>query len=380
MKELHREFITKLEKLYGRFDQEQNKFKKASNSKISRDLGYSDAQFSRLINEKATEGEYQRANQNADRILSIIDLKKRVESFKQSGSFPGSGLKIILILLIGALAGFALHYLISSKNQDKETDSASMNSKFDMLTWSFESNYINPYKGLRELPDDCNYPCYRYQGKWELKSGYKLPFLRERSGFHYVAKSAIMYARCSPDTGSDGRGLEAYEYQLHEIWYDKMERPIGEFIQEDGNPLVAYEQLDFSQDESFVKIATIHSFYTNDFGIDSAQIYRHGQDIGRDLEFVPQEELASEIDDLALLEKLRQEITLIVQDPLRDYSKPSSCAPSNVPDIDFHSVSEGDEMTFNCQMTTAERFAINYVKTYVLVDQFIKEKCVSVTP
>ncbi len=377
MKELNQELISKLEKLYGHFDKDHKKFDKAPNSVISRELGYSDAQFSRLINDKATEGEYQRANQNADRILSIIDLEEKVEYFKQSRVKPRWGLIIISILVTSTLLGFAFHSLFYGIDKNQAGQSA-VNSKFDMLTWSFESNYINPYKGLRELPDDCDYACYRYQGKWELESEYKLPFLRERSGFHYLAKSAIMYARCNPRNNPEGKNLEAYEYQLHEIWYDKLERSIGVFIHENGDPLDTYQQMNFAEDENFVKIATIHSFYTNDFTIDSTRIYRSGQDIGRDLEFVPQIELADEIDDLKLLEKLRQEITLIVQDPLKDYSKPSSCDPSVVPAADFHSISEGNEMTFNCEMTTAERFSINYIKTYVLIDQFIKEKCVSI--
>ena len=380
MKELNQELISKLEKLYGHFDQEHKKFDKAPNSVISRELGYSDAQFSRLINDKATEGEYQRANQNADRILSIIDLEKKVETFKQTRVKPRWGWIILSVLVLATILAFVLQYVFSVSSLTNQNRDDAANSKFDMLTWSFESNYINPYKGLRELPADCDYPCYRYQGKWELKSEYKLPFLRERSGFHYLAQSAIMYARCNPKNNTNGKYLEAYEYQLHEIWYDKLERSIGMFIQEDGNPLDTYEQLNFSEDDNFVKIATIHSFYTNDFTIDSTLVYRSGQDIGRDLEFVPQIELADEIDDLNLLEKLRQEITLIVQDPLRDYSKPSSCDPSDVPSEDFHTISEGDVMTFNCEMTTAERFSINYVKTYVLIDQFIKEKCVSILP
>ncbi|MFT4834818.1 MAG: hypothetical protein ACI8WP_001581 [Flavobacteriaceae bacterium] len=186
-----------------------------------------------------------------------------------------------------------------------------------------------------------------------------------------------MYARCNSKNNLNGKELDGYEYQLHEIWYDVKERPIGVFVNSDGVPLDSYSGTDFHQDNDFVKIATIHSFYTNEFSIDSTLIHRKGQDIGRDLEFVPESELANQIQDLNLLRKLRSEITLIVQDPLKDYSKPSSCDASNVPVIDFHSVSQGDEMVFSCQMTTAERFSIEYTKTYVLKDQFIKEKCVS---
>jgi hypothetical protein len=74
MKDSYINFVNKLKKLYGAFDERLKKFEKAPNSEISRDLGYSDAQFSRLINESATEGEYSRANQNAERILTTYIL------------------------------------------------------------------------------------------------------------------------------------------------------------------------------------------------------------------------------------------------------------------------------------------------------------------
>ena len=71
------ELIARLEQLYGTLNKEEKRFEKASNSIIARDLGYSDAQFSRLINGHATEGEYQRANQNAERILKLISYEEK---------------------------------------------------------------------------------------------------------------------------------------------------------------------------------------------------------------------------------------------------------------------------------------------------------------
>jgi hypothetical protein len=173
--------------------------------------------------------------------------------------------------------------------------------------------------------------------------------------------------------------MEGYEYQEHEIWYDLLERPMNIFIQEDGEPLSTYEQLEFSASDEFIKIGTVHSFYTNDFILDSAFIYRHGQDIGRDIEFVTDEELAQSIPDRSLLEKIKKEMIQIVQDPLRDFSQPSQCDPASKTSVDFHTIKNGDEMVFNCQMSTAGRFPINYTKTYILKDQFIKDKCISLS-
>ncbi len=124
-----------------------------------------------------------------------------------------------------------------------------------------------------------------------------------------------------------------------------------------------------------MRIGTIHSFYTNEFNVDTSYKYRHGQDIGRDIEFVTDEELTKEIRDRVLLEKIKKERIQIVQDPLKDFSRPSQCEPAVKTRTDFHIVSNGDEMSFHCQMLSAGRFPINYTKTYVLKDQFIKDRC-----
>ena len=371
MENSYQEFISRLKKLYGSFDEAHKKFEKAPNSEISRDLGYSDAQFSRLVNASATEGEYTRANQNAQRILNLLDLELKLKELS-----PQSKKKQVLfgavLTIFGLLIGFAIGDQtkpIASKGQ----------TKYDMLQWSFESNFIKPYKGLRDLPADCNFDCYKYQGRWELKNEYKLPFLRESSGFHYLAKSITSYIRCAPEKNADGKLMEGYEYQEHEIWYDLLERPINIFIQEDGEPLASYEQLEFSASDEFIKIGTVHSFYTNDFLLDSAFIFRHGQDIGRDIEFVSDEELAQSISDRSLLEKIKKEMIQIVQDPLKDFSQPSQCDPASKPSKDFHDIKNGDEMVFGCQMSTAGRFPINYTKAYILKDQFIKDKCISLS-
>lgn len=372
MKIPYQDFVLKLKKLYGAFDEENKKYEKAPNSEIARELGYSDAQFSRLINNHATEGEYARANKNADRILALIDYEER---FKKISTYPTSRKSLLIRyvgLFIGGLiiGGLAAFFVLRTSDEPIETL-----TKYDMLKWTFESNFINPYKGLRDLPADCDYRCYKYQGKWQLKQEYKLPFLRERSGFHYLAKSVVAYIRCLPNDNPKGKLMRGFEYQEHEIWYDILERPIGSFISENGSPLESYEKLKFDEQQEFVKIGTVHSFYTNDFELDSTQIYRKGQDIGRDIEFVSIDELQKKIKNKALLEKIQTEMTLIVQDPLHDFSKPSACEPSVITSPDFHTIANGHEMSFDCEMTTAGRFPINYTKTYVLVDQFITDKC-----
>ncbi len=374
MKATYNDFVNKLKKLYGSFDEDHKKFEKAPNSEISRDLGYSDAQFSRLINQSATEGEYSRANQNADRILTINSYK---EKFAKLSIDPEKALASPRNKLLFFLFGLLFAAISISIGIALFAEVPNTTSRYDMLKWTFESNFINPYKSLRDLPSDCNYQCYKYQGKWELKNEYKLPFLRESSGFHYLAKSVTTYVRCAPDENPSGTLMDGYEYQEHEIWYDVLERPVRTFINEDGKPLESYDAMKFDEQKDFIKIGTIHSFYINDFTIDSTFIFRSGQDIGREIEFVSDEELADAVNNEAVLEKIKREITQIAQDPLRDFSRPSSCNPADRSPTDFHAISNGDEMSFNCQMTTAGRFPIKYNKTYILKDQFIKDQCIS---
>ncbi|MEQ9590994.1 MAG: hypothetical protein RLN86_00255 [Cyclobacteriaceae bacterium] len=371
---IYSEFISKLELLYGSFNRERKSFEKASNSTISRDLGYSDAQFSRLVNESATEGEYQRANQNADRILQIIKYEAQLKELSKRSPKKNALVRMFLLLLTGIVIGFAASMLMGDSSDANSARSASDGSKYDMLRWSFETPFVNPYTKLRSLPADCDFPCYKYQGKWELKEGYKLPFLKERSGFHYSAVSAVMYARCNDVDNDEGKKLEGFEYQLHEIWYDQRELPIDSFTMSSGQPKEFYKKLDFSKDDNFVKIATIHTFYSDQFVIDSLQIHRSGKDIARDVEFISNSELSKIINDKKVMNDLEGEISLITTNPLLEFSQPSECKSAPAPNVDFHMVREGDQMTFDCQMTTS-RAVISYTKSFQLVDQYINEVC-----
>jgi hypothetical protein len=245
-----------------------------------------------------------------------------------------------------------------------------------MLKWGFENNFIQPYVKLKELPDDCYYPCYKYQGRWKLKDEYKIPFYRERNGFHYVAKEAVMYARCMDERDDRGESFEGYEYQKHELWYDKRELPIDSFLTKGSNTQIrkSYNLSNLDEDNNFVKIAYVHTFFRTEFEIDSSLINRTGKAIGRDIEFVSDEVLDRQLNDNMSLIGLKDEIKAIAVNRLEDYSKPISCNPTFAPDIDFNLIEEGDKMSFNCHFSIG-RFVVNYNKTYVFDDQYINNYC-----
>ena len=370
----HTSFISLLEKEYGNFNPDKNNFEATSNSKIARDLCYSDSQFSRLINNTASEGEFKRALRNVNRLLNEAKLERN-QTTTPLKEKPNKLRYIFTAVFLMLVLGFLGFYLGSRNIKEAESVKES-NSRYEMLQWSFENKYIKPYVKLKELPADCNYPCYKYQGKWTLKNEYKIPFFGERNGFHYVARDAVMYVRCMDERDDSGTSFEGYEYQKHEIWYDKREMPIDSFLTVGQKTKVRedYNSLNLEKDPNFIKLAYVHTFFRNEFNLDSTLIYRSGKVIGRDIEFLSDEVLQEKIDSETLIAELQNEVNSIAKNRLEDFSQPVACEPTKVPKLDFHSIDEGDELNFGCQFTTG-RFLVDYNKVFVLEDQYINYYC-----
>lgn len=375
---IHAEFISKLERHYGKYDPNTNKFESTSNSKIARDLFYSDSQFSRLINNTASEGELTRALRNVQRLLDVNELRGKVKKLGEKSSHSlFSNKKYLFGIGLLLLACILATYMITRSNETiDQTEELSEETRYEMLRWGFENNYVKPYVRLKELPEDCYYPCYKYQGKWKLKEEYKIPFFRERNGFHYVAKEVVMYARCMDERDDRGESFEGYEYQKHEIWYDKREVPIDSFLTKGSNPklISSYMNSNFEDDPNYVKIAYVHTFFKTEFSIDGEQIQRSGKAIGRDIEFVPQDVLEKEAVSAKLLNELKSETNSIAKNLLDDFSKPITCNPTMAPNVDFNQIKEGDVLSFDCQFSTG-RFLVDYNKSYVFTDQYISTFC-----
>lgn len=374
MTELYHKFVSNLKKRFGKYDEEHNRFQKTSNSEIARELGYSDAQFSRLINGSATEGEYQRANQNLARIIHIDKLEEELSKLKE-GKIHWLHKPIWLYAAIGLIAIFLVLILsnIIYEEPVSENDISSTN-RDATLKWAFETSFVNPYVSLDELPEDCNYPCYKYQGKWVLDENYKIPFFREQNGYHYLATEVNMYARCTSEASNSGNEFEGYEYQRHEIWYDKRELPIDSFLLSNNKLNKSYKELVFSKDPNFIKIAVVHTFFRNIFNLENNEIDRSGKVIGRDIEVIKEDQLVEALGDRSEVDNIKRDINRISNIRLEDFSKPISCDNSPTPDDDFNMVKDGDLMTFACQLTT-NRVAFDYVKKYRLEDQYIKNTC-----
>ncbi|UOB18535.1 hypothetical protein [Abyssalbus ytuae] len=376
---IHANFISKLEKHYGRFDSVNKKFESTSNSKIARDLFYSDSQFSRLINNTASEGELTRALRNVQRLLDVHELREKIlKSGEKSKIFNFGNRSLLLAIGLLLITAIFLSFYYFRNNTDTLLTEHREEKKlrYEMLRWGFENNYVQPYVKLKELPEDCYYPCYKYQGRWKLKKEYKIPFFRERNGFHYVAKEVVMYARCMDERQDKGESFEGYEYQKHEIWYDKREIPLDSFLRKDLTTKLknSYIESDFENDPNFVKIAYVHTFFRTEFKIDSNQIFRSGKAIGRDIEFVPREELEKQSISNEVLNELKNETNAIAKNLLEDFSKPITCNPTTAPSVDFNQIKQGDELSFDCQFSTG-RFLVDYNKSYIFEDQYISTHC-----
>lgn len=368
----YNELIELIERLYGKFDFSSKKFEKASNSEISRELCYSDAQFSRLINESGSDGEYKRAIKNVNRIIRNSELEKLANRKEAHVVSRKSPVLLTATIVMGVMLAWLGYKLLFVNDVIKEGDRPEL-AKDAMLKWSFESSAINSYTKLDNLPSDCNFPCYKLQGKWILDEQYKIPFFQERSGFHYLATEVNMYMRCMPEKSPNGDVLEGYEYQKHEIWYDKREQPISAFMNtEDNSMLDSYKALAFDEDENFILLATVHTFFRNEFALNTNEVERSGKVIGREIEFVA-ESLLEEFFEVEMIAELKSEVNAIISNRLEDFSRPVSCDSGLLSKPGFYSQGEGDTMGFGCTMTG--RFPIDYVKTYVLENQFIMNDC-----
>jgi hypothetical protein len=375
-KDYHKEFVSLLEKMYGSFNSDKKSFESTSNSKIARDLCYSDSQFSRLINNTASEGEFKRALRNVNRLLKERSIDEYHDSILSSQKPKSNKIILLSILTFVILILLFQVFYWGGFASEKVAVTIEDKSRYDMLKWSFENKYIKPYVKLKELPVDCNYPCYKYQGKWVLKNEYKIPFFRERNGFHYVAKDVTMYVRCIEENDDSGTSFEGYEYQRHEIWYDIREMPIDSFLVNGDRTKVRedYNSLDLKEDADFIKIAYVHTFFKNEFKLDSSFINRSGRVIGRDIEFLTDDVLQQKISSPLLVTELKNEVNSIAKNRLKDFSQPITCNPTPVPKRDFHLINKGDVLDFACQFTTG-RFLVDYNKVLRLEDQYINNKC-----
>lgn len=354
---LHEQFLRKLEEKYGKKDLLTSRFGSSSFGYISEQLSISASQFSKLMAGTATEGMYQRSIKNVDRLLTNDRLQKRLtatnsdlnEVKNQLSSLSRKAIinRFLLFLFIAttlSLAGvlvWGVGHLSSGFFEEKEESAHPLSAFFDRkLTTSFNS----PYVSFEEVQDFC--PGSAYEGIWSLAKPYKLPIPGRRPGLYYIAKSADVRMKCSrTDTLNLGKGqvLWGYEYLVNEIWLDTKMTPLSPtyFDKQSKKFTASFDTLDIEHSPQFQKVATIHSFFIDQFQLIRDSIYRYGEPCGR---------FVSDMDE-ALVDEYEIDINYLLENVLADMTT-TRCEGALNPYCDPNDLKEQEStINFACLYT-----------------------------
>ena len=351
--QLYHTFVSELSRIYGSFENFQ--FKKATNATIASELNYSNSQFSRLIHNTASHGELERAVNSAHQLVKLKNFRRILK-----------GTVLISSLIITSL----ILFLAFQKN-DTAHKIPSMKDSFKNL---FKEDEVrNFYTKLQDLPTDCSFPSYKYQGEWILNNAIQIPLFREKNGFHLRISNSVLYTKSA---NTQGTIMEGYELETMEIWYDLEKRVIDDFLisNNENKKLPKYNE-DFLTDKNFVKLATSFSVIRHEFSFEETGIQKESSIITRDINYEP-----DQLEKLDLIEPtLKKELEKITFG--QTSRKPINCALAPYPKADFHQVEEGDQINFSCLYNiknygnTSNLNSVLYGKSYILKNQYITATC-----
>lgn len=292
-------FKEKLRALYGDFHPIVSKFGTSSFGKISSDLCISSSQFSKLISGSATEGMYIRSIRNIEQLIEhqgvlkdYKQLKKELNKnkikLKEDKFFRSKKLLFTGLIFTGLIFGLFIGYYFAKDSFLSKSINA--NDKHPLSPFFNKTENKSTYLGFlneNEVQDYC--PSSAFEGKWKLAKPYKIPLPGSKnSGVYLLAKSADIVLVTSKYAANKGRVLLGFEHLTHEIWLDKRRRPlIPEYFDAETKSFTElFNNLDFKEDENFVKIADLKSFFLDEFTIGTDFITRKGQPSGRYIDFI----------------------------------------------------------------------------------------------
>ncbi|MFM1878181.1 MAG: hypothetical protein RLZZ241_1047, partial [Bacteroidota bacterium] len=131
----------------------------------------------------------------------------------------------------------------------------------------------------------------------------------------------------------------------------------------------------FPKDKSFVKLGNIYSLIRHEFSIEAAGISKTSNIVTRNLEVIEAEFSKIKIEEKALMKEI-EKITFG-----QSSRKPLQCEAASFPNLDFHSVGEGDTLEYRCLYNiknygnTNSVSSVIYEKTYLLTNQYITTPC-----
>lgn len=380
------QFIEKLEEHYGPWEKMTSRFGNATFGKIAKDLCISASQFSKLIYGSATDGMYVRSIRNIERLIeeqqAVVEQERLQEELeleqrriRQLQAQRGrSQLRLIAFSLLTLAVGALLGYFLLDRRADLPVVQAQptghpLSPFFDQ---DFDAAFNSPYLKESEVQHYC--PCSAYEGRWSLSEEYKLPLPGNRKpGVYYLAKSADVRMKCSklPSAGGQrGRTLSAYEYLVNEIWVDTEQTPWSPKYFDKDNKVYTpeFEALVFEDNPQFRKVATIISFFIDQFEITPEFIYRRGEPCGR---------YATDVDK-ALVEEYEIDLKHILKNVLGDLTNTNCEATPNI-FCDPNELREKESViSFDCRYTIrTENLGIGggypYRKGYRLEEQSYKD-------
>lgn len=376
--DLQSQFIALLEERYGSWNKTTSRFGATPFGIISKDLHIGASQFSKLIYGTATEGMYERSIANIKRLLYIETLKAQLEEAEDSRAQVELKLnrrkngRWLWMAISSTLALMALFTFVRwQQNKHKAKSSQEQSAQHPLAPFfdrEFSANFNSPYLDISEVQFFC--PGSAYEGIWALEQPYKLPLPgSKRPGLYYLGKSAdvrMKVARYGKDSASRGQVLSGYEFLVNEIWVDTQMRPLSPsfFDKKRKQFTPTYDQLDFATDPSFQKVATIYSFFVDQFEITTDSIFRRGEPVGR---------FATDINE-DLVNQYEIDIKYILENVIGDLTTAACHAIPN-PFPNPNDLQEGQSvMQFDCLYTiTNENLGIGggypYQKGYRLVQQ-----------
>ena len=379
--DLQSQFIALLEQKYGEWNKTTSRFGATPFGTISKDLNIGASQFSKLIYGTATEGMYERSIANIRRLIHNEELRADLEQAQQKKERLARAVRrqkrknklLTLVLMSTILLAVAAILMIGRRITPTDTSPSSLyridrHPLSPFFDQEFSANFNSPYLDLSEVQFFC--PASAYEGVWTLDKPYKLPLPgSKRPGLYYLGKSAdvrMKVVRYEQDSASQGRILSGYEFLVNEIWVDTEMRPLSPtyFDQDRKQFTEAFENLDFAENPTFKKVATIYSFFVDRFEIRPDSITRTGEPVGR---------FATDINE-QLAAEFEIDIKYILEQVIGDLTTTACNAITN-PFPNPNDLQEGESvMSFDCTYTIAnENLGIGggypYQKGYRLVQQ-----------